>query len=64
MLTEKWKNALDNGESVELLSTDMPKAFDYLNYRLLLEKLEVYGFDTAIQYKVDEFDILKTDLTD
>ena len=31
MLTEKWKNAIDNGESVGLLSTDMSKAFDCLN---------------------------------
>jgi hypothetical protein len=27
MLTEKWRNALDNGEIVGLLTTDMSKAF-------------------------------------
>ena len=45
MLTEKWKNGIGNGESVGLLSTDMCKAFDFLNHRLLLGKLEAHGFD-------------------
>ena len=43
---EHWKNALDHGESVGLLSTDMSKAFDYLSHRLLVGKLEAHGFDT------------------
>ena len=28
MLTERWKKAVDEGEYVGLLSTDMSKAFD------------------------------------
>ena len=64
MLTEKWKNALDNGESVGLLSTDMSKAFDCLKHRLLLGKLEAYGFGTdsirlMSSYFKDRFNRLK-----
>jgi len=47
-LTEKWKNALDDGERVGLLSTDMSKAFDCLKNHLLLGILEGYSFKQAV----------------
>ena len=46
MLTGKWKNALDDGERVGLLSTDMSKAFDCLDNCLLHGILEDYSFNT------------------
>ena len=31
-MTEYWRKALDNGENIGLLSTDMSKAFDSLHH--------------------------------
>ena len=45
MLTEQWKKAVDEGEYVGLLSTDMSKAFDCMYHPLLLAKLKAYNFD-------------------
>ena len=44
-LTESWRQALDNGECVGLLSTDMSKAFDSMLPPLLLAKLKPCNFD-------------------
>ena len=43
-LIEHWKLAIDNKQSIGILSTDMSKAFDSLHPALLLSKLRAYGF--------------------
>ena len=43
-LVEDWKLAVDNGETVGIVSTDTSKAFDSLLPALLLNKLKAYNF--------------------
>jgi len=43
MLIENWRAALDKGELVGLLSTDMSKGFDNMYYPLMQAKLKAYG---------------------
>ena len=40
---EDWKQSIDNGEHVSILSTDMSKAFHSMHHALLLAKLKAYG---------------------
>ena len=44
-MLERWKKALDNQHLAGALLTDLSKAFDCLNHKLLIAKLEAYGFD-------------------
>ena len=43
-LLEKWKNTLDKGGFVCAIFLDLSKAFDTMNYDLLIAKLGAYGF--------------------
>ena len=44
-LIEKWNKSVDNGGAFGALLTDLSKAFDCLSRKLLLAKLNAYGFD-------------------
>ena len=45
VMLEKFKKTLDNKSKFGALLTDLSKAFDCLNYELLIAKLDAYGFD-------------------
>ena len=44
-LTEDWRMMRDRGEFVAVVSMDLSKAFDVIQYPLLLSKLKAYGMD-------------------
>ena len=43
-LLEKWERAVDSGQMFGALFTDLSKAFDCLDYELLIANLNAYGF--------------------
>ena len=45
-MLEKWKNTFDKGKHVGAVFMDISKAFDTINYDLLIAKLEAHGFST------------------
>ena len=44
IMIEAWKKALDSKNSAGAVLTDLSKAFDCLNHKLLIAKLDAYGF--------------------
>lgn len=43
-MIEKWHKELDSGKLVASVLTDLSKAFDCINHRLLIAELHAYGF--------------------
>ena len=43
-MLEKWKRSVDNSKMFGALLTDLSKAFDCLDHKLLISKLNAYGF--------------------
>ena len=45
-MIEKWHKFLDLGGHAGVLLTYLSKVFDWIDHKLLIAKLHVYGFDT------------------
>ena len=45
-MLKKWKRGIDNGVYVSTLFMDLSKAFNTINQKLILAKLEAYGVST------------------
>ena len=43
-MLEKWKQDVGNGQLFGALMTDLSKTFDCLDHKLLIAKLNPYGF--------------------
>ena len=54
-LLEKWKNSVDEGEFFGALLTDLSKAFNGLDFELLIAKLNVYGFTVPALRLIHDF---------
>ena len=44
-MVEKWRKTLDEGGETGTVLTDLSKAFDCIDYNLLIAKLNAYGFE-------------------
>ena len=42
-MIDLWLNAIDNGQMIGVVLVDFKKAFDLVDHRILLNKLEIYG---------------------
>ena len=43
-MIDKWTQAIDSGKMAGVCLLDMSAAFDVVEHRLLLKKLDLYGF--------------------
>ena len=44
-IVEKWRKTLDNGGETGAVLTDLSKLFDCIDHKLLITKLNAFGFE-------------------
>ena len=48
IMLERWKQAIDNGEYISVMYTDLSTTFDTLNHNRLLSKLRAHGVQQVL----------------
>jgi hypothetical protein len=54
-ITEDWKKALDENKFVAAILMDLPKAFDCLPQKLLINKLDAFGVSESALKLIKNF---------
>ncbi len=52
---DKWSEALDNGESIDVIYMDFQKAFDVVPHRRLISKIKSYNFTNQLAAWIESF---------
>ena len=52
---DKWTEALDNGNSIDVVYMDYMKAFDTVPHRRLMNKLKAYGVEYPVLSWISSF---------
>ena len=55
VMIERWKRALDKKKHVGAVLTDLYKAFDCINHKLLIANLEAYGIGNDALYFIYDY---------
>ena len=54
-MIDSWRTLLNRGQKIGAIIMDLSEAFDTLNHKLLLEKLQAYGFDEKSLSFIDSY---------
>ena len=54
-LLEKWKSSVDKGRDFDVLLTNLPKAFEFLDHELPIAKLDAYGFNLLAAILIHDY---------
>ena len=54
-MLEKWKRSVDSGKAFAAVLTGLSKAFDCLDYELLIAKINAYGFSLPVLGLIQDY---------